>query len=62
MFYIVSSDSAQNDGYFNFTPQPCSSKIVVEAKKDISTNMSEEQSNEWPFEKVCESLCVSLFK
>ncbi|CAB4491398.1 unnamed protein product [Rhizophagus irregularis] len=54
-------DSAQNDGYFNFTPQPCSSKIVVEAKKDNSTNVSDEQSNEWPFEKVCESLCVSLF-
>ncbi|CAI2172682.1 1119_t:CDS:10 [Funneliformis geosporum] len=54
-------DSTQNDGYFNFTPQPCSSKIVVEAKKDIASNISEELSNEWPFEKVCESLCVSLF-
>ena len=55
------SDSAHNDGYFDFTPQPCSSKIVVEAKKNISTSM-DEQSNEWPFEKVSESLCVSLFK
>ena len=45
---LVLSDTAQNDGYFNFTPQPCSSKIVVEAKKDISSNISEGKNIGFP--------------
>ncbi|CAG8552936.1 1718_t:CDS:10, partial [Gigaspora rosea] len=56
-----SSEQTQTEGYFNFTPQPCSSKIVVEAKKEGSSNVTDDQSNEWPFENVCESLCVALF-
>ncbi|CAG8553691.1 13638_t:CDS:10, partial [Dentiscutata heterogama] len=56
-----SSEQTQAEGYFNFTPQPCSSKIVVEAKKEGSSNVTDDQSNEWPFENVCESLCVALF-
>ncbi|CAG8585707.1 17161_t:CDS:10, partial [Cetraspora pellucida] len=56
-----SSEQTQAEGCFNFTPQPCSSKIVVESKKEGSSNVTDDQSNEWPFENVCESLCVALF-
>ncbi|CAG8788787.1 25064_t:CDS:10, partial [Racocetra persica] len=56
-----SSEKTQAEGCFNFTPQPCSSKIVVESKKEGSSNVTDDQSNEWPFENVCESLCVALF-
>ncbi|CAG8762697.1 5269_t:CDS:2, partial [Acaulospora morrowiae] len=48
------------DGQFDITPQPCSSKIVVESKKDGSS-LLEDRNNEWPFNSVCESLCVALF-
>ncbi|CAG8585522.1 5915_t:CDS:10, partial [Racocetra fulgida] len=33
-----------------------------ESKKEGSSNVTDDQSNEWPFENVCESLCVALFK
>ncbi|CAG8524478.1 17028_t:CDS:10, partial [Acaulospora colombiana] len=46
------------DGQFDITPQPCSSKIVVESKKEGS-NLPEDQSNEWPFNNVCESLFLA---
>ncbi|RHZ83144.1 hypothetical protein Glove_99g122 [Diversispora epigaea] len=50
----------KSDGAYDITPQPCSGKIVVESKKEGS-NALEDQNNEWPFENVCESLCVALF-
>ncbi|CAG8444968.1 8385_t:CDS:10 [Ambispora gerdemannii] len=54
-------DAIKPEGYFNFTPQPCSDKIVVEAKKKSGLNVLEAQSNGWPFEGVCELLCMDLF-
>ncbi|KAG9295858.1 hypothetical protein G9A89_006597 [Geosiphon pyriformis] len=54
-------DGMPAEGFFNFTPQPCSNKIVVEAKNESGTNILEGQSNSWPFEGVCELLCMDLF-
>ncbi|CAG8530565.1 8145_t:CDS:10 [Ambispora leptoticha] len=54
-------EALKPEGYFNFTPQPCSDKIVVEAKKESGLNVLESQSNGWPFEGVCELLCMDLF-
>ncbi|RUP50793.1 hypothetical protein BC936DRAFT_137667 [Jimgerdemannia flammicorona] len=55
-----------SDSYFNFTPQPQSNKIVVEAKPPTNADgqpVDEEQppSPDWPFEAVCEHLCMDLF-
>ncbi|CAJ0752198.1 15832_t:CDS:10 [Entrophospora sp. SA101] len=58
---IKVEDSIKSDSQFDFTPQPCSGKIVVESKKDPSMYNYDDQLNEWPFEKVCESLSLALF-
>ncbi|RUS21143.1 hypothetical protein BC937DRAFT_93516 [Endogone sp. FLAS-F59071] len=55
-----------DDSYFNFTPQPQSNKIVVEAKPPTNADgqpVDEEQppSTDWPLDAVCEHLCMDLF-
>ncbi|KAF9583392.1 TATA-binding protein-associated factor mot1, partial [Lunasporangiospora selenospora] len=49
----------QDGGYFEFTPQSDSNKVVVEAKLPVQSVM--ETSTEWPFEGVCDLLCMDLF-
>ncbi|KAG0345016.1 TATA-binding protein-associated factor mot1 [Podila humilis] len=47
------------DGYFEFTPQSDSNKVVVEAKLPVQSVI--ETSTEWPFEGICDLLCMDLF-
>lgn len=47
------------DGYFDFTPQSDSNKVVVEAKLPVQSVV--ETSTEWPFEGICDLLCMDLF-
>ncbi|KAG0337819.1 TATA-binding protein-associated factor mot1, partial [Podila horticola] len=47
------------DGYFDFTPQSDSNKVVVEAKLPVQSVI--ETSTEWPFEGICDLLCMDLF-
>ncbi|GJJ70462.1 TATA-binding protein-associated factor [Entomortierella parvispora] len=49
----------QEAGYFEFTPQSHSNKVVVEAKLPVQSVV--ETSTEWPFEGVCDLLCMDLF-
>ncbi|KAG0053998.1 TATA-binding protein-associated factor mot1 [Gryganskiella cystojenkinii] len=49
----------QEGGYFEFTPQSHSNKVVVEAKLPVQSVV--EVSTEWPFEGVCDLLCMDLF-
>ncbi|KAF9407514.1 TATA-binding protein-associated factor mot1, partial [Podila epigama] len=46
-------------GYFEFTPQSDSNKVVVEAKLPVQSVI--ETSTEWPFEGICDLLCMDLF-
>ncbi|KAF9571268.1 TATA-binding protein-associated factor mot1 [Mortierella alpina] len=47
------------EGYFEFTPQSDSNKVVVEAKLPVQSVI--ETSTEWPFEGICDLLCMDLF-
>ncbi|KAF9189260.1 TATA-binding protein-associated factor mot1 [Haplosporangium sp. Z 11] len=49
----------QESGYFEFTPQSDSNKVVVEAKLPVQSVL--ETSTEWPFEGICDILCMDLF-
>ncbi|KAF9103655.1 TATA-binding protein-associated factor mot1 [Mortierella sp. AM989] len=49
----------QDGGYFEFTPQSDSNKVVVEAKLPVQSVL--ETSTEWPFEGICDLLCMDLF-
>ncbi|KAG0207805.1 TATA-binding protein-associated factor mot1 [Mortierella sp. GBA30] len=49
----------QDGGYFEFTPQSDSNKVVVEAKMPVQSVL--ETSTEWPFEGICDLLCMDLF-
>ncbi|KAG0366019.1 hypothetical protein BC939DRAFT_503250 [Gamsiella multidivaricata] len=49
----------QEGGYFEFTPQSDSNKVVVEAKLPVQSIL--ESSTEWPFEGICDLLCMDLF-
>ncbi|ORZ06342.1 hypothetical protein BCR41DRAFT_311626, partial [Lobosporangium transversale] len=49
----------QEGGYFEFTPQSDSNKVVVEARLPVQSIL--ETSTEWPFEGVCDLLCMDLF-
>jgi TATA-binding protein-associated factor len=49
----------QEGGYFEFSPQSHSNKVVVEAKVPVQSVV--ETSTEWPFEGVCDLLCMDLF-
>ncbi|KAF9426594.1 TATA-binding protein-associated factor mot1, partial [Entomortierella beljakovae] len=49
----------QEGGYFEFTPQSDSNKVVVEAKLPVQSVL--ESSTEWPFEGICDLLCMDLF-
>jgi TATA-binding protein-associated factor len=52
---------ANMDNY-DITPQPQSDKIVLESKAPpVDTVAAEGPRNEWPFETVCEHLCMDLF-
>ncbi|KAF8977691.1 TATA-binding protein-associated factor mot1 [Entomortierella lignicola] len=53
------SQDGQEGGYFEFTPQSDSNKVVVEAKLPVQSVL--ETSTEWPFEGVCDLLCMDLF-
>lgn len=47
------------EGYFEFTPQTDDNKVVVEAKIPVQSVL--ETSTEWPFESICDLLCLDLF-
>ncbi|KAG0273471.1 TATA-binding protein-associated factor mot1 [Linnemannia exigua] len=47
------------EGYFEFTPQSDANKVVVEAKLPVQSVL--ETSTEWPFESICDILCMDLF-
>ncbi|KAG0242090.1 TATA-binding protein-associated factor mot1 [Actinomortierella wolfii] len=49
----------QGEGYFDFTPQSDGNKVVVEARLPVQSIL--ETSTEWPFEGVCDLLCMDLF-
>ncbi|KAG0310055.1 TATA-binding protein-associated factor mot1 [Dissophora globulifera] len=49
----------QDGSYFEFTPQSDSNKVVVEAKLPVQSVL--ETSTEWPFEGICDLLCMDLF-
>ncbi|KAF9923701.1 TATA-binding protein-associated factor mot1 [Linnemannia zychae] len=49
----------QEGGYFEFTPQSDANKVVVEAKLPVQSVL--ETSTEWPFESICDILCMDLF-
>ncbi|KAF8933060.1 TATA-binding protein-associated factor mot1 [Dissophora ornata] len=49
----------QDAGYFEFTPQSDANKVVVEAKLPVQSVL--ETSTEWPFEGICDLLCMDLF-
>jgi TATA-binding protein-associated factor len=52
----------ENLDNYDITPQPQSDKIVVESKvPPVDTLVPEVPRNEWPFETVCEHLCMDLF-
>ncbi|KAI1306108.1 TATA-binding protein-associated factor mot1 [Mortierella claussenii] len=53
------SADGQEGGYFEFTPQSDMNKVVVEAKLPVQSVL--ETSTEWPFEGVCDLLCMDLF-
>lgn len=49
---------------FELTAQPQSNKFVVESKKPLpseDTQQDPRTSVEWPFKMVCEHLCMDLF-
>lgn len=49
----------QDGGYFDITPQSDGNKVVVEAKLPVQSVL--ETSTEWPFESICDILCMDLF-
>lgn len=49
----------QEGGYFEITPQSDVNKVVVEAKLPVQSVL--ESSTEWPFEGICDLLCMDLF-
>ncbi|KAG0251256.1 TATA-binding protein-associated factor mot1 [Actinomortierella ambigua] len=55
----ASGAGKQGEGYFDFTPQSDGNKVVVEAKLPVQSIL--ETSTEWPFEGVCDLLCMDLF-
>ncbi|KAI9288630.1 hypothetical protein BC943DRAFT_288000 [Umbelopsis sp. AD052] len=58
----VKVESESNLENYDITPQPQSDKIVVESKAPPPDALtSEVPRNEWPFETVCEHLCMDLF-
>ncbi|KAF9987784.1 TATA-binding protein-associated factor mot1 [Modicella reniformis] len=56
---VGATQEGQEDGYFEFTPQSDSNKVVVEAKLPVQSVL--ETSTEWPFEGICDLLCLDLF-
>ncbi|KAG0222703.1 TATA-binding protein-associated factor mot1 [Mortierella sp. GBA43] len=49
----------QDGSYFEITPQSDDNKVVVEAKLPVQSVL--ETSTEWPFEGICDLLCMDLF-